>query len=55
MYRKRKDREPLTKAEKQMLKYKKMLSSICKECGREHHIPVSVCQECWRMLNNEIK
>lgn len=53
MYKKYR-KEPLTREEKQLIKHKKMLSSICKECGRERHIPVAMCRECWKELTETI-
>ena len=50
-----KNREPLTREEKAIIKRRRMLNGICKECGREYHIPSQFCKECWTDMNNEIK
>ena len=42
------------RTERQLLKRKKMLNTICKECGRERHIPMQVCRDCWKQLNESI-
>lgn len=54
MYKKKRKEEPLTRAERQLLKRKRMLNTICKECGRERHIPMQICRECWKELNESI-
>ena len=54
MYKKKRREEPMTRAEREILKRKKMLNNICKECGRERHIPVAMCRECWKELSETI-
>ena len=50
-----KNREPLTREEKQIIKHRKVLNDICKECGREYHIPSQFCKECWADMKSTIK
>ena len=32
----------------------RILSNICKECGRNRHIPSRFCNECWEEMNETI-
>lgn len=33
---------------------RRILSQICKECGRTGLIPMSFCNECWKEMNQAI-
>ena len=32
----------------------RILSNICKDCGRYRHIPTRFCNECWKEMNETI-
>lgn len=32
----------------------RILSSICKDCGRYRHIPTHFCNECWKEMDKII-
>ena len=31
-----------------------ILTQICRECGREHKIPIQWCKDCWRTMQADI-
>lgn len=35
-------------------KQNKILSAVCKECGRYKKIPIYFCNECWKEMNETI-
>ena len=43
-------KKELTKANKEA----RILSSICKDCGRYRHIPTHFCNECWKEMDKTI-